>query len=94
MWSSGGLGPPTYRPLEFPYDEYRGGMGEFSALGGGPTTSWGPTPPTNPIPTTAQDDRSNEDSVIFTNNIVQGDKRILAYISIYTYVCINVVYLK
>ena len=64
MWSSGGLGPPTYRPLEFPYDEYRGGMGEFGTLGGGSATSWAPTPPTtNPIPTSTQDLR-NEDSVI------------------------------
>ena len=64
MWSSTGLGPPTYRPFEFPYDEYRGGMGEFGPLGGSPVTTWGPTPPTQSTITTTQEERS-EDSVRF-----------------------------
>ena len=41
MWSSTGLGPPTYRPFDFPYDDYRGGMGEFASLGG--SSSWAST---------------------------------------------------
>lgn len=67
MWSSTGLGPPTYRPFEFPYDEYRGGMGEFGPLGGSPVTTWGPTPPTQSTITTTQEERS-EDSVRFYKN--------------------------
>lgn len=62
MWSSTGLGPPTYRPFEFPYDDYRGGMGEFGSLGG--AASWGATPPaTHTIVTSAQEQAVNQDTV-------------------------------
>ena len=64
MWPSTGLGPPTYRPFDFPYDEYRGGMGEFTTLGAAPAT-WGAPPPTQTVVSPAHDDRANEDSVSF-----------------------------
>lgn len=75
MWSSTGLGPPTYRPFEFPYDEYRGGMGEFGPLGGSPVTTWGPTPPTQSTITTTQEERS-EDSVRFYKNKLSDTKEL------------------
>jgi hypothetical protein len=49
------MGPPTYRPFEFPYEEYRSGVGD----------PWPPaTPPTHTlVSAAAQDDRIHEDSV-------------------------------
>ena len=68
MWSSAGLGPPTYRPFEFPtYDDYRGGMQEFAGGASGlsavgPGTSWvtaGTSPPAAPqTPVTSPNDDS------------------------------------
>ena len=73
MWSGTGLGPPTYRPFEFPYDDYRGaGMGEFASLGGAATatTGWpsaGPPPASQAgqvaVSSAGPDERVNEDSV-------------------------------
>jgi len=62
MWSSAGLGsmgPPTYRPFEFPYEEYRSGVGDF------PASSWPPaTPPAHTLVSSPpQEDRIQEDSV-------------------------------
>ena len=68
MWPSTGLGPPTYRPFDFPYDEYRGGeFGSLAPVAAAATTAssspWGP--PTQTVVTTAttQHDTTAEDSV-------------------------------
>ena len=70
MWSSAGLGPPTYRPFEFAYDDYRSGMSDFGGgLAGAPSawTSAGTTTPPataqTPVTAAAEPERVSDDSV-------------------------------
>ncbi len=66
MWSSAGLGPPTYRPFEFPYEEYRSGVGDFPAA----PPSWpAATPPAHTAVSSPQEDRIQEDSVRYIKKI-------------------------